>query len=285
MITTEDGFVSVQRGDCYSRGIILQENTVGSKDIPSQTAYHISGYYAESGQHPNDTHILMGGVAASSSTYAVVGKSERFYASENYADYSTGVYDVFVKIVKRDSDDTTVANGIDRIDEVTGEIADTNVVWLTECNDNVKAGNVKVVSISGNRYCVLWETLVGGVFDHVSYVILDEYGNQLQSETTLMNARLSCTSIQPIVQNDVLTWAVSSASDDCISWYTLDLNNDSVGDVNLDGTVNVSDAVLLQSYLLSSAELSEYQYYAADVNGDGDVDSFDMAYLRRILLK
>jgi hypothetical protein len=58
------------------------------------------------------------------------------------------------------------------------------------------------------------------------------------------------------------------------------------GDLNGDGTLNVSDAVVLQSYLLkSSEEFSEEQYKASDMNDDGSVDVFDLIELKQAVVK
>ncbi|MDE6021101.1 MAG: dockerin type I repeat-containing protein [Ruminococcus sp.] len=274
----------------YNRHV-LQEIINNQSHIFEQIAYHISGIYNEEGQHQNATYTLMGGIAVNSETYAIVGKSERFYASNHYAEYRTGIYDVFVRIVARDPEDSLPLAGVDRVDELTGNVADKNVIWLTECDDVTKAGSVKVVSLRGNRYCVLWETFKNNSFDHISYVIIDQYGNQLQNETSIFNARLSDTSIQPIVQDEILTWAVADKYDGIINWYTVDLNQKItassriIGDINLDGAVTVSDAVILQKYLLCSCTLKEEQCEAADLMEDGNINIFDLAVLKCILLQ
>lgn len=56
------------------------------------------------------------------------------------------------------------------------------------------------------------------------------------------------------------------------------------GDVNLDGMVNVLDAVLMQKYMLGQVTFSGEQAYAADVISDGSPDVFDLAELKRRLL-
>ena len=55
------------------------------------------------------------------------------------------------------------------------------------------------------------------------------------------------------------------------------------GDVNLDGKVSVSDAVLLQQYLLCSAELTEQQGEQADIIKDNCLDVFDLIAMKRLL--
>ncbi len=56
-------------------------------------------------------------------------------------------------------------------------------------------------------------------------------------------------------------------------------------DVNLDEELNVTDAILLQKYLLGLEGFSEEQYHIADGNTDGAVNGFDLAILKRMIFK
>ncbi|MBO5104580.1 MAG: dockerin type I repeat-containing protein [Ruminococcus sp.] len=56
------------------------------------------------------------------------------------------------------------------------------------------------------------------------------------------------------------------------------------GDINSDNSVDESDLILLQNYLLSLESFDEKQYKSADINSDGTVNSFDMVLLRRWLI-
>lgn len=60
--------------------------------------------------------------------------------------------------------------------------------------------------------------------------------------------------------------------------------NSSAGDINLDGQINVADAVKLQRYLLGAEKLAAESAEASDVNSDGFTDVFDMIILRKMLL-
>lgn len=166
---TDYGFVAVQRGDCYPRGLFMTTYGADStKSYAKEVIYHSSGdYFNQAGSHPNATYTHLGGVAQSSQTYAVAGKSERFYTSGNYADYveanpncGANIYDVFVRLISQTKNDTlTTVSGEDRIDEETQTLADSNVIWLTACNETEKAGQVKIVTLADGTYCVLWENL------------------------------------------------------------------------------------------------------------------------------
>ncbi len=57
------------------------------------------------------------------------------------------------------------------------------------------------------------------------------------------------------------------------------------GDVNLDGTINVADLVMLQKYLLGTETLTAEQAFNADMNSNNALDVFDNILLRRALIE
>lgn len=57
----------------------------------------------------------------------------------------------------------------------------------------------------------------------------------------------------------------------------------STGDINDDGTVTISDAVILQKYLLGTGELADRKN--ADLCQDGVIDIFDMVQMRKLIMK
>ncbi len=305
LIPTDYGFAGIQRGDATARGInfnsyLVSDNKVESDYLASngyKLLFSASGQYGTNNNQidGNATYLHMGGLAKSATTYAVVGKSERVYSSVEYygdSDLRTYNFDVFLKIT-----DQTLAKtasdlaGEERVDVETGETANYNIVWLTECNETEKAGQVKVVTLADGSYCVLWEKLVNGKFDSIRYVVTDECGNILRHETGIYGARLSDTSVQPIVEDYTLKWAVADKENQSINFYTVDLNNfsqtttnDMLGDVNGDGMVDSSDAslVLTEYALLSTGKngtFSESVKKLADLNKDGITDSSDASLI------
>ena len=71
LITTDTGFVSIQKGDCYDRGLILQELTSAGR-TSSNIAWHISGVYSEPGEHQNATVSRLHVSRSQSSTHIQV---------------------------------------------------------------------------------------------------------------------------------------------------------------------------------------------------------------------
>lgn len=304
MIPTDYGYAAIQMGDGdITRGINFNSYCLKSpeefkSDYLSRNGYasplyHSSGMYGTNSHHidGNYTYTHMGGLAKSNTTYAIAGKSEKFYTSDVYysSDLRTGNYDVFVKLV----DQTLISNasglaGESRTDEATGEIVDRNVVWLTECNETEKAGQVKIVTLDDGSYCVLWEKFVNNNFDSVRYVIMDECGNIIRRETVIDNARLSDTSVQPVVEGDTLKWAVGDSLNNSLIWYTVNINEfdnitSIVGDADCNGSVNIADVVMLQKWLLGSGTLTSWRN--VDLCKDGKIDVFDMIEMRKLIAK
>lgn len=65
--------------------------------------------------------------------------------------------------------------------------------------------------------------------------------------------------------------------------YTND-NDVLIGDVNLDGTISISDATDIQKYAVSRIQLSETQLKAADFDKDGTVDIKDATKIQKYLV-
>ena len=57
------------------------------------------------------------------------------------------------------------------------------------------------------------------------------------------------------------------------------------GDMNHDDKVTVSDAVLLQKYILGMAEMDQDQWMPSDMNSDERVNAFDLCLLKRKIIE
>ena len=55
------------------------------------------------------------------------------------------------------------------------------------------------------------------------------------------------------------------------------------GDINLDSSVTIADAVLLTRFLTAQATLSDVQMQAADLTGDSRITAADLTLLKRQL--
>lgn len=304
MIPTDYGFALIEMGD-GNRG--FNAATFYVNDGKCKTSYmtdngknvifHASGKYGSNEKHidGNITYLHMGGLAKSNTTYAAAGKAERNYTTNTFYNSSlhNGIYDVFVRIIDQtfQNINTDSLAGVDRVDKADGSVDDKNVVWLTECNENEKAGNVKIVTLEDGAYCILWEKYVDDKFDSIRYVITDECGNIIREETAAYGGRLSNTSIQPVVKNNTLEWAVCDDVTNEITWNSLDLDalTDAAsddwkkdilkGDVNGDGIVDQTDSEIVIQMFLNIDGYTREQIYAADVNDDGIINTIDASII------
>ncbi len=64
-----------------------------------------------------------------------------------------------------------------------------------------------------------------------------------------------------------------------------DTQNIIYGDLNDDGTADLTDLTLLSLYLMKSADFTDSQIEAADIDGSGEVDIADLAYFKQYVCK
>ena len=57
------------------------------------------------------------------------------------------------------------------------------------------------------------------------------------------------------------------------------------GDINMDGSINVADLLLMNKYLHGQNKLTKAQFKLADINNDKAGDVFDLILLRKKLIK
>jgi hypothetical protein len=57
-----------------------------------------------------------------------------------------------------------------------------------------------------------------------------------------------------------------------------------MGDINLDGSIDITDVTLLQKGLIGLSSLDNTQTYCADVNGDGVVSITDATEIQKYLV-
>ena len=67
-------------------------------------------------------------------------------------------------------------------------------------------------------------------------------------------------------------------------FYVGDGKSEYDGDINGDGEVNISDAVLLSKFLINGDKFTLDQYIYADLNKDSNVDVYDMVLMRAYLI-
>ncbi|MBR6108050.1 MAG: dockerin type I repeat-containing protein [Oscillospiraceae bacterium] len=85
---------------------------------------------------------------------------------------------------------------------------------------------------------------------------------------------------------ETVTLGANGQASYCMNYIVLAAAADETlrGDVNLDGSVNIADAVALIKFLLSESTLTAEQAAQADINGDQKLSAVDLTLLKRMLL-
>lgn len=154
---------------------------------------------------------------------------------------------------KINSANFNLGNGID----VNG----SNYEFKTGINHYNSAGKIEVVSFSGSA--------------KGNTTISSEDNNQIIINS---NQYINNLSVDLISENDYQ----NIVKDEKVLEYTVS-NNYIVGDVNLDGTVNITDATTVQKYLVGTINLNDLQIKVTDTNGDDKVDISDATTIQKYL--
>lgn len=88
-------------------------------------------------------------------------------------------------------------------------------------------------------------------------------------------------------KGEKITLGQNGQSSYCINYTVMAVKKSLAveGDVNMDGTFNVADAVALHSWLLSRSDAVLKDWKAADLNADEVLNIFDLAVMRKLLIQ
>ncbi len=267
-----DYIVSLDHGDSYTRGLVINKSYKGNGKPEEKVIYPICGNTGA-----NDTGVSVGGFEVSDSAYLTAGNSVK-QDPDNFNFLATR--NIFVLATDKDSLETT-----------------TN--WLThyEKDDPVTVLNPHLVKVSDREFVLLWSE----IRDEVSktyYVRLDGRGNAV-SEVYSTDYQLS--DCKPVVRGNELIWyttgdkyyslyyvLVRSTTEPvfCVLDYTKQAESVLKGDVNLSGKVENTDLILVARYIVKiyTAETKQNVEKYGDMNGDGVVTNTDLITIARIIV-
>lgn len=281
-IVTDYGMAVLQMGDAYSRAVNLNTYKIDSPDSIIESYLGANGdtnIFTSPGTYEGDgnpTYCQLGNVAESESTMAFSGSGTREFTSGTFKNSSskTGKYDAFIIIKDKSLSEkfSEDIGGETRIDAKTGNNVDSNIFWLTDSahDSGLVPGQTKLVTLDDGSYCVLWEEWRNGKFESLKYEILDEVGNVLRSEGRISGARLSDSSVAPIVEGDVIKWACADKATNSIIWYSVDLeqenSNTEPAAVKAGASVSLTGMIGLNFYIDIPDSLVNQGVYAV-LNG------------------
>ena len=90
-----------------------------------------------------------------------------------------------------------------------------------------------------------------------------------------------------IDQNGIIQYANNEIDTEWMLYVLEELVGESnfiEGDINLDGTVNILDIVVLVNFILDSQSPSDSEFSSSDLNGDGFLNVLDIVQLVNIIL-
>lgn len=147
-----------------------------------------------------------------------------------------------------------------------------NLASITVKNEASK-GSVRINTITPDFTSGSWS---GKYYTDYPVVLSAEpkSGYRLAYWETSTGEKINTNSAEITLSGDVTVTAVYEQASEI-----------TMGDVNLDGSVNAADLVLMSKYLHGSAALDSEQGTRAELNGDDRINIYDMVALRKLLLK
>lgn len=160
-----------------------------------------------------------------------------------------------------------------------------NVVYLNDGYykiTNVKTGkSLDVASASAYKGANLQQYTYKDV--NQQKWIIEDSGDNKNYYISSKNAGLYLTSESTDIENGTNVFLTINDYSDRQQWvFTLSNLN---GDIDLDNSVTVADATLLQKYVVGIATLTDDQKLLADCNGDGAIDVRDVTYIQKTIVK
>lgn len=246
-----------------------------SNDAPSQK---IDGFYMSGDSAEAKDYCDANGFATSGTEKA----------TQEYVDKATGV-----KVIAEPGLEMTVEK-IETVDEMNRLLG-----WSDSLVDAPR-DDYDCTGFKGNIHTAynITFTKVGEPYSTGSYMFGNHVKVYLPMDETMSSAKFVyvnkdyrrskyntplCSDTFNTVE-DGYTWFYADIHDDA-NFFAVECFSPEQGDVTMNGEVTVADAVLMQQYLLNGVAVTESQWEKADMNGDGAVNVFDLALLKRKLIE
>lgn len=261
-----DNFVMVDHGDAYPRSILLTEYSTVTNSNNKITLFEIPGEIGA-----NCTGVTVGGLEISDTSYLVPINSVDHskiteYDSFNMTGLGLDERNIILLIKEKNSD------------------SNTKETVLTDYIDKGYLGSTPyIVKVESDKYAVLWQEFkyIDGAIKNngLKMIFVDGQGNKL-TDIICSDAILS-HDCQPIFDGEHIVWYVNINSTNrlffkvSVSEFVEGDVTFTPGDINADGTVNSSDALLTLLHSAGRVTLKNTGYFAGDVNTDFIINSTD----------
>ena len=127
---------------------------------------------------------------------------------------------------------------------------------------------------------ITWNTV-----NNTEYYSISLYRNDELYNNTELHESTEYTEILPEGSYTAYFSACNALGKSEESKIDFTVGNAIKGDINSDGSVAISDIVILQKYLLSCESLTAEQCISADMNNDNVINVFDIVLMRKLLTK
>lgn len=201
------------------------------------------------------------------------------------------------------------SNGLNCQKWILKEFGSGNYYWIRSQQDNgyaLKAegsgngSNIDIVAYSSKdsaqlfrftknldgSYSILSHASGDNCLVEVAYASTDKGANVQQWESTNSSCQkwnLQTEKITTPVTTTVTTTTTTTVTTTTVPTTTEPVTTPVSGDVNSDGAFNTADLVMLQKWLICAGDLTDWK--SADFNNDEIINVYDLALMRRALLK
>ena len=154
-------------------------------------------------------------------------------------------------------------------------------IILTPCN--AKASSAEQATLTAAQSITLYVGLDSRVTNVPAW--LSNWTKESCTITTSNSVTFNLYSVK-LGAGETVTLGANGQSSGCMNYIVLASAEigSLIGDVNLDGSVTVADAVDLQQFLLTEKSLTSEQGAQADMDGNGRLNAIDLTLLKRLLL-
>lgn len=240
---TEKGFTSVLKTD-YENVYIVNGSYYG---MSGKTIYRLDDNGSPIAKYEFETEPKK--VCASGSLFAAL------YSNDVYLIYESEFLEIITESAVDSSENTSLSPSDSSTENSKNSLNKSSEV------------SAEINSISSDKY-ILESNIISNIPQGTTIAVLKSNIDYGTSAVTFINHNGKTVTSGQIGTGWQVTFTQNSTSKTYFTVVT--------GDVTGEGNINSRDTSALSNYLLFKSDLSEYAYYAADLNGDGEVNSLDL---------
>lgn len=173
-----------------------------------------------------------------------------------------------------------------------------NPTYVLRADGSANGGNIAIAEYStkdsamlfkfvkniDGTYSIMTRASKDNCFVEVASASKENGANVQQWEDTASNCQKWSAETLTTTKATTVTTKLTTTTVVTTKTTTTEKPSTEKGDINLDGTVSVADAILLTKYILADGTLTKEQAVNADMNNDGRLDVFDMMLIRSIIV-